>query len=58
MKESALPQYLFQMVESDFLHLNEHNFILVVNYKSRYKNIEKHYRPDAASIIKQIKHIF
>ena len=37
---------------------NGHIFILVVNYYSRYWNIEKLYRTDATTAIKKITHIF
>ena len=55
---SDVPHYPFQMVESDLFHWNDQDFVLVVNYYSRYWEIEKLHKPDAATVIKKIKNIF
>ena len=46
------------MVGSDLFHWNDQDFILVVNYYSRYWEIEKLHKTDAATVIQKIKNIF
>ena len=58
MMPSDVPHYLFQMVGSDLFHWNEQDFVLVVDYYSRYWEIEKLHKTDAATTIKKIKSIF
>ena len=55
---SEVPQYPFQMVGSDLLHWNGQDFVVVVDYYSRYWDVEKLYKTDADTVIKKIKHIF
>ena len=50
--------YPFQIVWIDLFHLNRQEFVLVVNYYSRYWEIEKLCKTDAATIIKKIKKKF
>ena len=58
MKASDVPHYPFQMVGSDLLNWNGQDFVLVVDYYSRYWDIEKLYKTDSATVIKKLKHIF
>ena len=46
------------MVGSDLLKWNGQDFLVVVDYYSRYWDIEKLYRTDSATVIKKLKHIF
>ena len=43
---------------SDLLNWNGQVFVLLVDYYSRYWDIEKLYRTDSATVIKKLKHIF
>ena len=58
MKASYVPQYRLQMTGSDLLNWNGQDFVLVVDYYSRYWDIEKFYKTDSTTIIKKLKHIF
>ena len=55
---SDVPHYPFQMVGSDLFHWNDQDFVLVVDYYSRYWEIEKLHKTDAATVIKKIKNVF
>ena len=57
MKASNVPHYPFQMVGSDSPNWNGKDFVLVVDYHSRYWDIEKLYQTDSATVIKKLKHI-
>ena len=48
MKASDVAQYQFQMVASDLLNWNGQDFVLVVQYYSRYLDTEKLYKTDQA----------
>ena len=54
MKAEDVPQYPFQMVGSDSLNSCSQDFVLVVDYYSRYWDIEKLYRTDSATVIKKL----
>ena len=54
----AMYQYPFQMVGSDLLNLNGQDFVLVVDYYSRYWENEKLCKTDFATVIKKLKHFF
>ena len=58
MKASDVPQYPFQMVGSDLLNWNGQDFVFVVDYYSRYWVIEKLYKTNSATVVKNLKHIF
>ena len=58
MMPSDVPHYPFQMVGSDLFHWNDQDFVLVVDYYSRYWEIEKLHKTDAATVIKKIKNVF
>ena len=55
---SDVPHYLFQMVGSDLFHWNDQDFVLVVNHHSRYWEIVKLHKTDAATVTKKIKNVF
>ena len=54
MKAEDVPQYPFQMIGSDSLSSCSQDFVLVVDYYSRYWDIEKIYRTDSATVIKKL----
>ena len=58
MKASDVPQYPFQMVGSDLLDWTGLDSVVVIDYYSRYWDIEKLCRTDSATVIKKLKHIF
>ena len=58
MMPSDVLHYSFQMVGSDLFHWNDQDFVLVVDYYSRYWKIEKLHKTDAATVIKKIKNVF
>ena len=55
---SDVRHYPFQIVGIDLFHRNGQGFVLVVDYYSRYWEIGKLYKADAATIIKKIKNVF
>ena len=55
---SDIPHYPFQMVGTDLFHWNGQDFILMVDYNSRYWEIEKLRKTDAVTVIKKIKKMF
>ena len=58
MMPSDVRQYPFQIVGIDLFHWNGQGFVLVVDYYSRYQEIGKLYKADAATIIKKTKNVF
>ena len=58
MKPSNVAQCQFVMVGSDLLNWNGQDFVLVVDYYSRFWDIKKLYKTDSAAVIKKLKHIF
>ena len=58
MMSSDVPHNPFQMVGSDLFHWNDQDFVLVVDYYSRYWQIEKLHKIDAATVIKKIRNVF
>ena len=54
---SDIPHYPFQMVGTNLFHWNGQDFILMVDYYSRYWDIEKLRKTDAVTV-KKIKNIF
>ena len=55
MMPSDVSQYLFEIVGTYLFHWNEQDFVLVVDYYSRYWEIQKLYKTGAATTIKKIK---
>ena len=55
---SDVPDYPFQIVGTVLFHWSGQDFVLVVDYYSRYWEIEKLYKTDAAITIKKIKNRF
>ena len=43
---------------SDLLNWNGQDFVFVVDYYSRYWVIEKLYKTNSATVVKNLKHIF
>ena len=58
MMPSDVSHYPFQIVGIDLFHWNGQDFVLVVDYYSRYWEIQTLYKTDAATTIKKIKHVF
>ena len=52
---SDVSQYLFEIVGTYLFHWNGQDFVLVVDYYSRYWEIQKLYKTGAATTIKKIK---
>ena len=57
MMPSDVSQYLFEIVGTYLFHWNGQDFVLVVDYYSRYWEIEKLYKTVAATTIKKIKNV-
>ena len=57
MISSDVPDYPFQIVGTDSFYWNGQDFVLVVDYYSRYWEIEKLYKTDSATTIKKIKNV-
>ena len=55
MMPSDVSQYLFKIVGTYLFHWNGQDFVLVVDYYSRYWEIQKLYKTGAATTIKKIK---
>ena len=55
MMPSDVSQYLFEIVGTYLFHWNGQDFVLVVDYYSRYWEIQKLYKTGAATTIKKIK---
>ena len=55
---SDVPEYPFQTVGSDLFHWNNQDIILVVDYYSRYWEIERLYDTRSSNAIKKMKSIF
>ena len=54
---SDMPDYPFQIVGRDLFYWNGQYFVRVVNYYSRYWEIEKLYKTDAATTIRKIRNV-
>ena len=55
---SEIPVYPFQIVGTDLFHWNNQRFILLVDYYSRYWEIERLHDAKSETIIKNMKMIF
>ena len=58
MKASNVPQYILQMVGSYLFNWNGQDFVLLVDYHSKYWDIEKLYKTYSATVFKKLKHNF
>ena len=55
---TKLPDYPWQRVGTDLFHLNGHNYILIVDYYSRYPEVIKLNSTTSCSVIKALKSVF
>ena len=55
---TKLPDYPWQRVGTDLFHLNGHNYILIVDYYSRYPEVIKLNSTTSGSVIKALKSVF
>ena len=55
---SDIPIYPFQIVASDLFNWNNQDFVIVVDYYSKYWEMEKSYGTKSIAIVKKMKKIF
>ena len=55
---SQLPQYPWQKVATDLFELNKQNYVLVINYYSRYIEVARLERTTSTAVINHMKSIF
>ena len=55
---SANPAYPFQVVGTDLFHRNCQNSLIIVDYYSRFWDIEKLYNTESIMVIKKLKKLF
>nr|XP_047146762.1 uncharacterized protein K02A2.6-like [Hydra vulgaris] len=58
MISSEIPNHPFQIVGTDLFHWNNQDFIIVVDYYSRYWKIERLHNIQSQTVIKKLKMIF
>ena len=55
---SQIPNYPFEVVEADLFYWNSQDFLLIVDYYSRYWEIEKLYTTQSVTVIRKLKKLF
>nr|XP_004211966.2 uncharacterized protein K02A2.6-like [Hydra vulgaris] len=58
MISSEIPNHSFQIVGTDLFHWNNQDFIIVVDYYSRYWEIKRLHNIQSQTVIKKLKMIF
>ena len=53
-----IPIYAIQIVASDLFYWNNHDFVIVVDYYSKYSEIERLYDTKSITIVKKMKKMF